>query len=136
MLHRLGEPTERDVLLFTETDETFWVAVHESRSRELILVHCEHTDRAEAWAISSDDPASGPRRIIPRGAPHEFQLDHFRGRFLIRTNRGAPDFRLVTTTEERPADETSWTDLVPARQDVQLEGFEIFETHLALFERR
>ena len=136
MLHRLGEGVERDVLLYEETDETFWVAAHESRSREFVLLYCEQTDRAEAWAIPSADPAAGPRRIIPRGDAHEFQLDHFRGRFLIRTNRGAPDFRLVAAPEEQPADETAWEDLVPARKDVQLEGFELFETHLALFERR
>ena len=136
MLHRLGEPAERDVLLYEEADDTFWVAAHESRSREFVLLHCEQTDRAEAWAIPSGDPEAGPRRIVPRGGPHEFQLDHFRSRFLIRTNRGAPDFRLVTAAEEHPADETAWEDLVPAREGVQLEGFELFETHLALFERR
>ena len=136
MLHRLGEPADRDILLYEETDETFWVAAHESRSREFVLLHCEQTDRAEAWAIPSGDPAAGPRRIIPRGDPHEFQLDHFRGRFLLRTNRGAPDFRLVAAPGESPADETAWEDLVPPRKDVQLEGFELFDTHLALFERR
>ena len=135
-LHRLGEPAERDVRLYEEADETFWVAAHESRSREFVLLYCEQTDHAEAWAIPSGDPAAGPRKILPRGAPHEFGLDHFRGRFLIRTNRGAPDFRLVAAPEDRPADETVWTDLVPARPGVQLEGFEVFDTHLALFERR
>ena len=136
MLHRLGQPLERDVVVYEETDETFWVAAHESRSREFVLLHCEQTDRAEAWAVPSGEPGAAPRRLIPRGGPHEFELDHFRGRFLIRTNRGAPDFRLVTAPEADPAAEAAWEDLVPAREGVQLEGFEIFETHLALFERR
>lgn len=136
MLHRLGQPVEQDALVYEETDETFWVAAHESRSREFVLLHCEQTDRAEAWAIPSGDPDVPPRRLIPRGGPHEFELDHFRGRFLIRTNRGAPDFRLVVAPEEDPADEATWEDLVPPREDAQLEGFELFDTHLALFERR
>ena len=136
MLHRLGQPVGQDALVYEETDETFWVAAHESRSREFVLLHCEQTDRAEAWAIPTGDPDVPPRRLIPRGGPHEFELDHFRGRFLIRTNRGAPDFRLVTVDGEGPADETAWLDLVPAREGVQLEGFELFDTHLALFERR
>ena len=136
MLHRLGQPAEQDALVYEETDETFWVAAHESRSREFVLLHCEQTDRAEAWAIPSGAPDAPPRRLIPRGGPHEFELDHFRGRFLIRTNRGAPDFRLVTAAEERPDEEDAWEDLVPARDGVQLEGFALFDTHLALFERR
>ena len=136
MLHRLGEPADRDRLLYEESDETFWVAAYESRSRDFVLLHCEQTDHAEAWAIPSDDPVAGTRRILPRGEPHEFQLDHFRGRFLIRTNRGAPDFRLVAAAGDDPADETQWEDLVPPREDVQLEGFQPFDSHLALFERR
>ena len=136
MLHRLGDPPERDRLVYEETDETFWVAAHESRSREFVLIYCEQTDRAEAWAIPSGEPDAAPRRLIPRGGPHEFELDHFRGRFLIRTNRGAPDFRLVTASEADPGAEAAWEDLVPAREGIQLEGFELFETHLALFERR
>jgi oligopeptidase B len=136
MLHRLGEAAEEDALVYEETDDTFWVAAHESRSREFVLLHCEQTDRAEAWAIPSADPAAPPRRLIPRGGPHEFEIDHFRDRFLIRTNRGAPDFRLVGAPEADPADEAGWEDLVPPRTGVQLEGFELFETHLALFERR
>ena len=136
MVHRLGQAVEEDTLVYEETDETFWVAAHESRSREFVLLHCEQTDRAEAWAIPSGDPAAAPRRLIPRGGPHEFEIDHFRGRFLVRTNRGAPDFRLVTAPETNPADEAGWADLVPPRTGVQLEGFELFDTHLALFERR
>ena len=136
MLHRLGQPVEQDALVYEETDETFWVAAHESRSREFVLLHCEQTDRAEAWAIPSGEPDTPPRRLIPRGGPHEFEIDHFRGRFLIRTNRGAPDFRLVAAAEANPAEEADWEDLVPARDGVQLEGFELFETHAALFERR
>ena len=44
MLHRLGQPVEHDALVYEETDETFWVAAHESRSREFVLLHCEQTD--------------------------------------------------------------------------------------------
>ncbi len=135
MLHRLGEAPGRDRLLYEETDDSFWVAAHESRSREFVLLHSEQTDHAEAWAISSREPEAAPRRLLPRGRPHEFEMDHFRGRFVIRTNRGAPDFRLVTAPEESPATESAWEDLVPAREGVQLEGFELFDTHLALFER-
>ena len=38
MLHRLGDPPERDRLVYEENDETFWVAAHESRSREFVLL--------------------------------------------------------------------------------------------------
>ena len=69
MLHRLGEPADQDVLLYEETDETFWVAVHESRSREFVLLHCEQTDRAEAWAIPSGDRPPARAGSFPAAVP-------------------------------------------------------------------
>ena len=132
--HRLGTPQAEDEVVHEEEDDTFSVSAYESRSRELLLLHCEQTDRGEAWALPSGDPSAPARRILPRGEPHEFELDHFRGRFWIRTNRGAPDFRLVETRD--PGDADAWADLVPPRPGVALEGFELFDTHLALFERR
>ena len=129
MRHRLGAPVEEDEVVYEETDETFSVMVSESRSRELLLIHCVQTDRAEAWAVPSDDPGAAPRRIVPRGEKHEFDLDHFRGRFFLRTNRDAPDFRLVEAPESDPGNPAGWTDIVPAREGVPLEGFELFESH-------
>ncbi len=136
MRHRLGTPAEQDEIAYEESDETFSVMVSESRSRELLLLHCEQTDRAEAWGIPSSDPEAAPRRIVARGGPHEFELDHFRSRFWIRTNRDAPDFRLVEAPESDPGNPEAWTDRIPAREGVPLEGFALFESHLALFERR
>ena len=132
--HRLGDPQEHGETVYEETDDTFSVSVFESRSREFLFLHCDQTDRAEAWAVPSGDPGAPARRIVPRGEKHEFELDHFRGRFVIRSNRDAPDFRLATTPD--PGDPTTWEDLVPPREGVSIEGFELFETHLALFERR
>ncbi len=130
--HQLGTPAEADETVYDEADEAFWISVSESRSREFLLIHCTQTERAETRAIPARRPDTPPRLILPREDGHEFDLDHFRGRFLIRTNRDAPDFRLVAAGEDTPG---TWRDVVPANPGVHLEGFQLFDTHLALFER-
>ncbi len=130
--HRLGTPVEADATVYEEADEAFWISVFESRSRELLLIHCQQTERAETWAVPAANPEAQPSLVLPREDGHEFALDHFRGRFYIRTNRDAPDFRLVAAPEDRPQD---WTEVAPAAPGVQLEGFQLFDSHLALFER-
>ncbi len=134
--HRLGDPPAADRLVFEETDEEFSVSVEESRSRKFLLIHCQQTDDAEAWAVPAGKPEAAPRRLVPRGSRHLFELDHFRDRFLLRTNRDAPDYRLVSAPEDAPGDPTRWSDLVPARDGAQIEGFEAFEDGIAVFERR
>ena len=131
--HRLGTPASEDEIVFEEEDEAFGVSVSLSRSRAFVLIHCVQTERTEAWAVPADRPDARPRLLLPREDKHEFEIDHFRGRFYIRTNREAPDFRLVEAPETDPG--ALWSDVVPAREGVQIEGFELFETHLALFER-
>ena len=132
--HRLGDPVAADETVFHETDEEFGVSVSRSRSREFVLIHSVQTERTEAWAVSSREPDRPARLLLPREAKHEFEVDHFRGRFFVRTNREAPDFRLVEAPEDDPR--RGWRDLVPAETGVHLEDFELFDSHLALFQRR
>jgi len=132
--HRLGEPAEEDEVVFHEKDEAFNVSVSASRSREYLLLHCVRTDGAEALAVPSRRPDAPVRVLVPREEKHEFELDHFRGRFYLRTNRGAPDFRLVEAPEDDPG--RGWREVVPAEDGTHLEDFELFETHFALFLRR
>ena len=132
--HRLGDPPEADATVFEETDEEFGVTVSRSRSREFVLLHSVQTERTEVWAVPSREPDAPARLLIPRDEKHEFEVDHFRGRFFVRTNRDAPDFRLVEAPEEDPG--SRWREIVPAESGVHLEDFELFDTHLALFRRR
>ncbi len=136
--HRLGGAPEadRDRVVYREEDKEYQVSVWESRSRELLLIHCQQTDDAEAWAVPSADPDADPRRLVRRGTKHLFELDHFRGGFVLRTNRDAPDYRLVLAPGDDPDDPEHWDDLVPAREGVLVEAFELFDAAAAVFERR
>jgi oligopeptidase B len=52
--------------------------------------------------------------------------------FIIRTNRDAPNFRLVRAPIDDPA---TWEELVPHRPDVLVEGVELFADHMVVRER-
>ena len=136
MGHRLGDPPEADSLVYEEADEEYSVAVSESRSRELLLIHAQQTDDAEAWAVPSDCPETRPRRLVPRGRRHLFDLDHFGGRFVLRSNHEAPDYRLAAAPADDAGDPARWEDLVPPAPGVQVEDFALFDSAIAVFERR
>jgi len=133
VLHRLGSSAP-DSLMYEEEDDTFWLSLRRSRSRELILFHLSRTDESEVRSIPAAAPETPPRTLLPRGERHECDLDHFRGRFYIRSNRSAPDFRLVEAAETDPA--SGWKDIVPPRRGIHLEDFLLFDDHLVLFERQ
>jgi len=77
----------------------------------------------------------GPFTVIqPRERSLEYEVDHFGDFWYIRTNLGARNFRLVRTRLTRPG-RASWEEVIPHREDVLLQDFELFRDHLVLAER-
>ena len=133
--HRLGDDPADDRLVFEETDETFVCGVWRSRSRRYLLIGSFQTITTEYRLIDASDPDAEPVVFLPRERGHEYEVDHYRGRFYIRTNAGAVNFRLMAAEGARTGRE-AWRELIPHRDDVFLEGFELFRDHLVLAERR
>ena len=133
--HRLGDDPRDDRIVYEEPDAEFSCAVWRSRSRRYILIGSFQTQTTEIHYVDAADPEAQPVAFLPRERGHEYEIDHFRGRFYIRTNAGARNFRLMETDEARPG-RGHWRELLPHREDVLLEGFELFRDHLVAAERR
>ncbi len=132
--HVLGTDTAEDVLIYKEEDSTFGCWVEKTKSREYLLISSEQTLSTEFRFLAADDPEGEFALLLPREANHEYWVDHYAGRFYIRTNWKAKNFRLmetpVTNTEKR-----NWREITPNRSDVYLAGYELFKDHLVLTER-
>ena len=132
--HRLGTNPAGDTLVYEERDETFSCAIGTSRSKRLLLVASYQTLSTEFRFLDAGDPTGQFEVFLPRARGHEYDVDHYRGRFYIRTNADARNFRLMETDEARPA-RRHWRELVAHRDDVLIEGFELFRDHLVIEER-
>ena len=133
--HELGTDPAADVLVYQEDDETFHVAVGKTKSREFLVIHSTHTLMDEVRVLRADRPRGDWRVLQPRRRALEYAIDHVDGRFVVRTNHEAPNFRLMTCADTA-GDVATWRELVPHRPDVFLEGFEVFRDQLVLEERR
>lgn len=131
--HTVGSASP-DALLFEEKDEMFDLAVHRSRDRALIFVESESHTASEVRFFAAADPSAKLTLIEPRSKDHEYFADHRNGLLYIRTNSGGRNFRLVTAPVQKPG-RSSWTELVPHREDVMLAGVELFRDFLVLEER-
>ena len=132
--HTLGRDVAADALVYEEADDTFACGVGKSRSKRYVLIGSHQTLTTEFRCVPADRPADPPEVFLPRERGHEHQIDHYRGRFYVRSNAGARNFRLLETPEDRRGRE-HWRELVPHRDDVLLEGFELFRDHLVVQER-
>ncbi|MGO4221151.1 S9 family peptidase [Lysobacter sp. TAF61] len=137
--HVLGTPASKDVLVYEEKDDSFYMGIDRSRDDKYICIGVESTVSSEMRCA----PAAKPDQFVvlaPRERDVEYQADHLDGRWVIRTNapgadgKPAANFKLVTA----PSDATSrkqWKDWVPHRDDVFVEGFELFDGFTAVAER-
>ena len=133
--HRLGDDPAGDRLVYEETDATFSCGVWLSRSRRYILIGSHQTLTTEFRYLDAVDPEAPLKTFLPRERGHEYDIDHYRGRFYIRTNDGARNFRLLEADDEAPA-RGAWRELLPHRDDILITGFELFRDHLVVAERQ
>ena len=130
---RLGSPLPGD-LVYEEKDELFRVGVGRSRSKGYIFLGIGSHTTSEVRYIPADQPQAEWKVVAPRRHEHEYEVDHHGDRFYIRTNDKGRNFRLVTAPVSDPRPE-NWTEVVPHRADVMLEGIELFKNHYVLLER-
>lgn len=134
MKHVLGTPVSSDELVYYEADETFSVGVGKTKSEAYIFIESGSTLSSELRFVHADRPSQPFQIFLPREKDLLYTVDHYQDEFYIVTNWDARNFRLmkcpITATDKR-----SWTELIPHRADVLLEGIEIFKDQLVISER-
>jgi len=130
--HVLGEP--KDDLLYEEKDERFEVGVGKSRDHQILFIGSESHTTSEVRYLPADRPTAEMKLIAPRQQDHEYDVDHRPGEFWIRTNDKGRNFRLVVADEKDPSP-ANWREVVPHRENVMLEGADLFQDFYVLLER-
>jgi len=134
--HTRGTDPASDVLVHQEDDEIFSCFVRKSRSRQFVMIGSRHTLSTEYRVIPASAPETEPRVLVPRRRDLLYYPDHHGEHFYIRTNLGGTsNFRLMRAPVDSP-DESSWTEVIPHREDVLLEGVDLFQDHYVTRERR
>jgi len=133
--HILGSEVSADKEIFHEKDVTFSTYVYKCKSKKYLFISSNSTLSTEYQYLDANSPDGKFKIIQPRERDLEYDVDHYKDKFYIRTNLDAKNFRLMET----PVDKTSkenWTEVIPHREDVLLEGFEIFKNFLVVSERK
>jgi oligopeptidase B len=132
--HTLGTDPATDVLVFHEPDVLFRVGVGRTKDDKYMILSSSSFTSSEVRVAPADRPAEF-RLIAAREKDHSYSVSHQNGRFLIRTNEGgANNFKLMEAPEANPS-RANWREVVPHRETVLLDGFDVFRDHLVLFER-
>ncbi|EJD6378059.1 MULTISPECIES: S9 family peptidase [Providencia] len=130
--HLYGTQQTQDKLVYEEKDDTFYVSLTKSTSKDFILMGITSTETSEYRLIDANQPQNDVKILKPRQTGVEYYPDHFNGKFYIRSNHQHPLFGLYI------ADNISapWVSFIAPRDGVDLEGFALFNNWLVVEERQ
>ena len=132
--HILGTDPAQDQLVYQEDDETFVAYIFKTKSKKFLMIVASHTNSQEYRYLEADQPFGDFKIFLPREREHEYHVDHFQDRFIIRTNHQAKNFRLMWTPLEKPGRE-NWQEMIAHRNDVYVGDFDLFQEYLVVEER-
>lgn len=133
--HVLGTDPREDELVHEERDDSFYTSVETSKDGTYLFILSASTVTTEVRYARADDPGLEFRVVAPRRRDHEYAVDHLDGRWIIRTNWHARNFRLMQAPVEVAHDLDQWREILPHRDDAFIAGFEVFRDFLAIEER-
>jgi oligopeptidase B len=133
--HVLGTPVAADRLIYEEADDSFYMSLGRTRCEQYICIFLHSTVSNEQLCAPAADPAEFAV-LAPRVRDHRYEADHLDGRWVIRTNWDAPNYRLMTLADGQPwGDRALWRERVAHSPDVFIEDVALFHGVLAIEER-
>jgi oligopeptidase B len=133
--HVLGTDPAGDPLIYEQDDESFYTEVKKTKDERYLLIVAESTVSTEVRYADAADPDLKFRVFLPRVRDHEYHVDHLEGRWIIRSNWQAPNFRLLEANVGEEGDRANWRELMAHRDDAFIHGLDVFKDFLAIEER-
>ncbi|WP_238480359.1 S9 family peptidase [Mangrovibacterium lignilyticum] len=135
MKHVLGTPIEDDQEVFYEDDETFGVGIFKTKGYDYLMIVSFSTLTTEYQFLDANKPEGNFTVLQPRTRGLEYSANYYNGYFYIRTNLDAQNFRLMKTPVQKPGKD-NWIEVIPEREDVFIEGFDLFKNYMVVQERK
>jgi oligopeptidase B len=133
--HKLGSPQSDDVLVYEEDDHSFYMNLDKSRDDSQIYICLHATESTHYLALSADNPDGEFTDLFPYQEKHEYDADKMGEHFYIVTNYQAKNFRLMRASVDQVHNIDNWQEVIPHRNDVLLEGIELFKGFIVVTER-
>ena len=111
-VHTVGRPSSEDKLIYQELDPEYNINIFRSKTKKFGYINVEATNDNEIYLIDLDNPLSEPILFLNRSDNHLYYLEHINDEsFYVRTNKNAPNFKILKINSLDKIDLTS-ADLV------------------------
>jgi oligopeptidase B len=131
--HVLGQDQAQDTLIFQEDDERFEVELGLTRDRLFIMIEAISSTTSETRVVPSESPDRTPSVLLPRNPGVRYRAEHHRSQWLVVTDEGAPNGRLISF---EPGAVSEASELIPHDPLTKVGRVLPFARHLVVTGRR
>ncbi|MDA8101748.1 MAG: S9 family peptidase [Nitrospiraceae bacterium] len=121
--------------LYQEDDEAFAVGISKSKDDRTLVVESHSTTSSEVAFLDLVEPGSELEVFIERTEGLEYSAEPIGEDVFVLSNYMAENFRISLTSRSEPRLDAG-ADFVPYDPDIKIESFEVFDTFVAIEERR
>ncbi|XP_059633292.1 uncharacterized protein LOC132276057 [Cornus florida] len=132
-IHRLGSEQSKDSCLYHEKDDMFSLSLEVSESKKFLFVGSESKITRFVFYLDISQSENGLMVLTPRLDGIDTSVSHRGNNFFIK--RRSEDF-FNSELLACPVDNiTATTVLLPHRESIKIQGVQLFNDHLAVYER-
>lgn len=131
-LLRVSTAGGKPVQVYRERDGNFLLGVGRTHDGRFLQLMALSSDTSDTWLLPRDQPTGALRLLMPRTTGHRYDADTRGDRLYLRTNRDAPNFRVVSAPLAAPQE---WTEVTRPEAGTLIESMDVFRDFLVLGER-
>lgn len=133
--HTLGQDPAKAALVYEESDNSFYMWVSNSQDNRYVMIQLGSTVSDELRVLDAAKTDGQFQVLAPRQRDFKYGAEHLNGRWIIRTDWEAPNYRLMTVAADKIGDRTHWQPLLAHSEQIFIQNFELFNDYLAISER-
>lgn len=133
--HKLGTEQTDDVLVYEETDTSYYTRLTKSLDGNFIKIGHNSTETKGESILNAHTPDGQFKKFYPLETGHEYSTYKSGEYFYVQTNKEAKNFRLMKVHQSKHNDFSAWEEVIPHRQDTQITDVKAFKDFIALTER-
>ena len=147
-MHIMGTSADKDLLLFTEEDQLFWMGIDRTADRRFLVIGVESKETSESHLLdlhalaagakldSAEDVKSRLQCIEKRQFGVRYDVESHADELLIVTNKDKAKCNKLVTAPIATPGSSHWKDVRPYDAKTQIDGVLPFKTHMVVFGRQ
>ena len=133
--HALGGKAEE---LFNEKDELYGISIDVTRDMAYLILDSGSFETSEQYLLDASQPQGTFTSYLKRKENIKYSIEHHGKQLYIVINDTGRNYRLVeapVTGWTTAADKKTWKELIPHRNDVKLDGVDMFKNFFVAVEK-